>query len=638
MVKTEKITIKRRNCYKLKLYTELGYNVNDDEFVIDITHLNKGSRINISVLCDNCNISKEMPYKDYNRFNTYPKYTCPKCKRKETNVNRYGKEYVGAVEEFKEKTKKTNLEKYGFEYPNKSKGVKDRIKETNLERYGVDNTFKSSVIKNRIKETNLERYGFEYYSKTDEYNDKVKSTTLERYGAEHYSRTIEYKTRTESTNLERYGVTNPMMLRENKDKVRDTFNERYGGFTLNSEVLINKVKCTNLERYGVEYYSKTDEYKNKVKSTNLERWGNEYYTKTDDYKVKSRKTFHNNWDANHTHLSSLYRKNNFKIDNDGSFIEYVGESMSRFKCDLGHNFEISCTNFTDRKKNNIPLCTVCHPIGNSTSLKEIELYDYINSIYNGKIIQSYRDGLEIDIYLPELNLGFEFNGIYWHCDKYKDKYYHINKTKHFKDKGIRIIHIWEDDWVDRKYIIKSQVRNWLGLVRSKIWGRKCEIKEVDYNISSLFLEKNHIQGSNKSSLKVGLYHEGVLVSLMCFDHFEGRKKMLDNHWNISRFCNSLDTSVVGGASKLFKYFIRKYSPERVVSYSDLDWSQGDIYYKLDFSMVKIIKPDYKYLVGKERKHKSNFRKSRTSISESKLDLHKIWDCGKYKFEINLKNK
>jgi hypothetical protein len=242
--------------------------------------------------------------------------------------------------------------------------------------------------------------------------------------------------------------------------------------------------------------------------------------------------------------------------------------------------------------------------------------------------------LEIDIYLPKINLGIEFNGLYYHSNKFKDKNYHLNKTKYFEERGIRIIHIWEDDWNYKKNIIMSQIKNWLNSTDNKIFARKCEVKEIkDSKIVSKFLNDNHIQGQVASSLKLGLYFKDELVSLMTFDHYEGRKKMLQNNWNINRFCNKLNYNIIGGASKLFKYFTKNYDVEKVISYSDKDWSLGELYKTLGFVKKSDSNPDYKYIIEGKRYHKSKFRKSKTGISESELEIIKIYDCGKIKWEI-----
>ena len=291
---------------------------------------------------------------------------------------------------------------------------------------------------------------------------------------------------------------------------------------------------------------------------------------------------------------------------------------------------------------NNPLCTICYPISENNSIKELEVLRFIEKIYKGKILPGYRDNMEIDIYLPELKLGFEFNGLYWHSEEYKDKNYHLDKTLFFKKKDIRIIHIWEDDWDNKKDIIKSQIKNYLGLIENKIFARKCIIKEIQ---SSDFLNINHIQGNVSSSLKLGLFHNDELVSLMTFDQFEGRKKMGKEEWNLSRFCNKINYNVIGGAGRLFNYFIKTYNPSRLISYADRSWSEGNLYYQLGFKLKSETKIDYKYIVNNVRENKTKYKKSKLikkgfigtekEITEN-LGYKRIYDCGKFKFEYLIK--
>ncbi len=251
--------------------------------------------------------------------------------------------------------------------------------------------------------------------------------------------------------------------------------------------------------------------------------------------------------------------------------------------------------------------------------------------------------MEIDIYLPELKLGFEFNGLYWHSEKYKEKSYHLDKTNYFKEKGIRIIHIWEDDWTFKSDIVKSQISNLLKINTEKIFARKCVIKEVSIKEARNFLDENHIQGFVNSTSKIGLYHNNELVSIMTFDSFEGRKKMEEGGYNLNRFCNKLGYNVVGGASKLLSYFIKENKASRIVSYADKDWSIGNLYHTLGFENIGENGPDYKYLVDNKRVHKSRYKKSKIkniicidTLTESqatkKLGIYRIYDCGKIKFE------
>ena len=467
-----------------------------------------------------------------------------------------------------------------------------KTKLTNLERYGVENI--STVTRNKAKETCFQRYGVSDAMKSDVIKDKFKKTCLERYGVDHISKLDSVKDKIKETNLERYGV-------EHSSK---------------SEYIKIKVKNTNIERYGVYAPSKSKPILDKMKETCFQRYGVDNWKKSENY----------------------FLINN--IGNTNGFLYYKNNGISLFNCDKGHIFEIHSDNYHARTKNNILLCTICNPIGDLKSIKEKDLYNDIKNIYSGKIISSYRDGLEIDIYLPDLKLGFEFNGLYYHSDKFKNKNYHLNKTNHFKDKGIHIIHIWEDDWTFKQDIVKSQIKNLIGINEEKIFARKCTVKEItDSKLTRQFLDANHIQGHVNSSIKLGLYHNDELVSIMTFDSFEGRKKMEEGGYNLSRFCNVINTNVVGGASKLLSYFIKNYSPTRIVSYADKDWSIGQLYYTLGFTNISKSKPDYKYIVNNKRVHKSRYKKSKlkTTLTEAKQmelnGINKIYDCSKIKFEL-----
>lgn len=460
-------------------------------------------------------------------------------------------------------------------------------------------------VEKSIKYKLYTSYGYEngsYYCR----KCKTKRNNLEKWGVENPFQLESVKVKIKETNLEKWGVENPSQNYEINKKIRESISK------LDKEEINKKREVTNLEKWGVKNVSQAKKVKEKKAETNIENWGTDNNKKSD-----------------------IFRKSNFKIAKHSNYISYEKEGVSLFKCDNNkdHEFKIEIDNFIKRIKYNSTLCTECFPIGTNQSGKELKLYNYIKSIYNGEIIQSYRDKFEIDIYLPDLNLGFEFNGVFWHSDLYKGKYSHFEKTKYFEKKGIRIIHIWEDDFDSKMDIIKSQIKNWIGLTPNRIWARKCHIKEVDKDECISFLEENHIQGKIGSKLKIGLYYKNILVSLMTFDNLEGRKRMTEGNFNINRFCNRLNTSVIGGASKLFNYFLNNYDVKRVISYADKDWSLGNLYDKLGFNKISETKPDYKYVVNGIRMHKSRYKKSKTGIIESKLDIPKIWDCGKIKYEF-----
>lgn len=477
-------------------------------------------------------------------------------------------------------------------------------KKTNMEKYGVDNPSKLDIIKSKISKSKL---NINY----EEINLKTKNTVFKKYGVYNLSQLDSIKEKKKKTTYKNWGVDNPFQSEEIKEKVK------------------NKM----LDKHGVNHPLKSKKIIDSMKKTNIQKWGVDNYTKTNEYKEL---------------MFEKYRSGSIKtnLNTNINYVSYKGLGKHEMKCDNGHKHTYITNShlYHARNRNNNKQCLICFPL-NENSFKEIEIYDFIKDIYNGDIIRSYRDGLEIDIYLPNLKIGFEFNGLYWHSELFKSKDYHLEKTEHFKQKGIRIFHIWEDDWDLNKNIIKSQIKNWLGVSNNKIWARKCEIKEID-SVSDYksFLIENHIQGFVSSSIQIGLFYNGELVSLMTFDHFEGRKKMQEFEWNLSRFCNKLNHNVVGAASKLVSYFIKKYNPTRLISFADYSWSNGDLYKKLGFNIVKISKPNYSYLINKKRSNKQKWKKSNlvkmgfnkelseTKIMEDNFGAYKIFDCGQIKFE------
>ena len=625
----------------------------------DCTGLVSRSSNLILVQCDVCFLECEIKFSSYFRSGFKGgEWLCKSCKTKKTNLERWGVENPSQSKEVKERKKRTFIERWGVDHPSKSDVITKKRIDTFMKKWGVENPFQSEEIKEIIKGTNLSKLGVENPSQSDLIKLKKTETLLGNWGVDHPLKSEEIKEKVSKSNLERWGVECVLQSPEIKDKIKTTNLEKWGFENpMMSGVVLDSIKKSNLERWGVEWFYQTDEFKlkskksllanwgvdsplksivikDKVRDTNLKKWGNSEYIKTLDFREKSNRTLLERWKSDSIQKSGVFREDRFKLTKDSNYIKYIGNKVSLFKCDRGldHYFEISSDNYLQRYKSNIPLCTICNPIGDLKSIKEGDLYNFIKSIYDGEIIQSYRDGLEIDVYLPELKIGFEFNGLYWHSDKYKDKWYHLNKTKYFGELGIRIIHIWEDDWRDRVEIIKSQISNILNRTENKIFARKCDI--VVLSTVSKFLNSNHIQGVDYSKVKLGLLFNSELVSVMTFNKLEGRNSMGDGEWNLSRFCNKLNHNVIGGASKLLNYFVKNWEVKRVISYADRDWSLGGLYENLGFSKLSEGLPDYKYIINNIRVHKSKFKKSVTGISENKLEIPRVWDCGKLKFEKN----
>lgn len=250
---------------------------------------------------------------------------------------------------------------------------------------------------------------------------------------------------------------------------------------------------------------------------------------------------------------------------------------------------------------------------------------------------------ELDIFIPSKNLAIEFNGIYWHCDFFLDKNYHLEKTNMCKEQGVQLIHILETEWNENADIVKSIIKSKLGIYDTRIFARQCKLKIVTKEHKKSFLNDNHIQGNDNSSIYYGLYYNDELVSLMSF----GKRKICrsESEWELIRFCSKKNYQIVGSASKLLSHFEKENNIKKLKTYADLRYSfSPDFYLKLGFTLKHISKPNYWYSKNNTILHRVNFQKHKLSKKLQKFDpklteyenmvidgYRRIWDCGNYVF-------
>lgn len=311
------IKVRKNNIEHLK---RLGYKCELGEIIkIDAKHLTSGMRREIILVCDYCGkeyITCNKAWQNNKRKQLLKKDACStECRNeytKEVTIMKYGVENVGQSEIIKNKIKNTNLEKYGVEHYSQTGEYKDKCRNTCLERYGVDSYSKTSEYKERISATMLDRYGKEWYTKTDEYKKRSKQTFLDKYGVTSPQKSELIQEKTKQTNLQRYGVENVFANEEVKQKIKNTWNEKYGVeyYSQTDEYKLKmkertsregfwedrneKSRQSNLDRYGVTSYTKTDEYKDKVKATNLKRYGVEWSLQSPVVREKIYNTFQKN--------------------------------------------------------------------------------------------------------------------------------------------------------------------------------------------------------------------------------------------------------------------------------------------------------------------------------------------------------
>jgi len=499
----------------------------------------------------------------------------------------------------RESAKKTLLKKYGVTHQSKLKSVKEKIKKKR------ENGSYDNVTKN-MKRTKLEKYGDENYNNTE----KNKKTKLENYGDENYNNREKFK----NTMLDIYGHVYPP---GHIERVKELSSNGIIGFKS------DKFKQFLIDN-NVNNVSQLPSIKKKVRTRIFENM----YTKL----------------LNSNRLGK-YIEPLFTLD------EYDGSNKGRqqkykFKCKKCNTiFEDSLYS------GHIPRCKVCNPDLRFISYMEKEILDDIKLIYGGTIIENDRiilNGKEVDIYIPDKKIAIEFNGLYWHSElQGKDKNYHLNKTKKCEEHGIQLIHIFEDEWINKQEIVKQRLKHILGEdTEEVIYARKCKIKEILPEEKNIFLDQYHIQGNDKSAIKLGLFNGEKLIAVMTFGKRRialGNKSTEEGEYELIRYATS--QSVVGGAGKLLSYFIKNYNPVKIISYADRRWSRGNLYEKLGFNKVSDGTPNYWYLDHGNRKHRFNFRKN---ILNEKLETFdseltewenmqlngydRIWDCGSLKYE------
>jgi len=480
-----------------------------------------------------------------------------------------------------------NIEKNKIYICNKCKG--ESIKNSNISKYGVKSTLELETVKEKSKKTMIEKYGVDHYSKSDDFKN---------------------------LSIEKYGVKS----------------------TLELESVKEKSKKTMIEKYGVDHYSKSDNFIKKVNEKCNKKYGVEHYSKTDKFKEQIRLSV----------LNRIINKNDFEI------LNYKDDFITA-KCDKNHKYVIHRHILKNRIKYKTEICTVCNPIGSfSTSGYEKQFESFIKEYYDKNILLNDRKILrprELDIYIPELKLAFEFNGLYWHNELNKENDYHLNKTEMCEKQDIQLIQVWEDDWIYKQNIIKSIILNKLCKTTNRIYARNCEIKEINDNkLIKEFLDENHIQGFIGSKIKLGLFYNNELISLMTFGNHRiamGKKETQEGEYELLRFCNKLNTNIIGGASKLFNYFIKTYKPNQVITYADRSFSQGNLYKQLGFEFINKTEPNYYYIIDGIRHHRFNFRKDklvREGYNKDKTEheimierkLYRIYDSGNLKFIYNKK--
>lgn len=442
------------------------------------------------------------------------------------------------------------------------------------------------------------------------------------------------------TNIIKYGVENPQQNKEIQNKRISTMIEKYGDkiSPKHKEILsLSKKRAYQtrsnrlLKEFGVRNISSLESTKeNKIKTFN-ERYGADHYHKSEEYRQ----------------LINDNRKKKLELLNPNIII--VGfEVIDGYKTGGIRYFCKSCSNeetipvvtFNYRQKNFGNPCSECGNFKGPWSNGEKELLDDIRAFYGGEILTNKKiiPPYTIDIFIPEFNLAIEYNGLFWHSEKAggKDKNYHYKKTKLCLENGIRLLHIFENEYKESKTIIVEKIKNIIGLSQKGPGARKIKIKPISFLEGNQFLNNYHIQGGVPGSRFLGGFNKDQLISVLAF-------RLINGVFDITRYANDFQTHP-GLFSKFLKYIENNFELEKVITFADLRYSYGDLYKKTGFIEESILGPGYYYTDYTSLYHKFNYRKESirrkfnvdtSNKTERELmeefGFDRVWDSGKIKF-------
>jgi len=278
---------------------------------------------------------------------------------------------------------------------------------------------------------------------------------------------------------------------------------------------------------------------------------------------------------------------------DYSETEYIAaKKYIQFRCvKHGLLLQQTPTNHLSRK-NPCPQC-------NHMASKEEDRIFRLMSIYT-QALQRDRTLIkpkELDIYMSERKLAIEYCGMYWHShftaeDEKRDKKKHVAKYLACKESGVRLLTIYESEWLEHEYALRRLLRNAAGKSRGKLMARKCELRKIETSEARVFYNKYHPQGGAGAGEHYALFWKEKIVACMRFvlganDRGTGAAKRT---WTLGRYATRI--TVAGAASRLFKAFLTEFNPIEVKSFSDNRYFDGGMYTQLGFELEADVAPDY----------------------------------------------
>ncbi|MEO9258296.1 MAG: hypothetical protein ABI207_07935, partial [Crocinitomicaceae bacterium] len=382
------------------------------------------------------------------------------------------------------KSNKTNITRYGETSHMKSILGKEKMSEIFQEKYNANSPLGNATVRQKCQDTMMELYGYSNAFKSDNFLEKKKQTSLKKYGTDNPSKS-------------------PIV----KDKVATTNNKLYGGHPAKLDQIKESKKKINLELFGDENIFKSDYFKEETRKTCMEKYGVSHSAAAPVIIASRAAT------RKKRTINAIVNNIDFPFIPQFDIETFAGvETEHDWKCKACDHI------FSDELKGGLH-CSNC--MVGFRSRGEKELFDFIKSLGFTNLECNKRkrldNKLEIDLFIPELNIGIEYSGNYYHSDIFVKKDYHLKKHQACIAKGIKLITIFEGEWVNKQQQVKDRLIHILKADKRKsLYARKSTIQQIDIKICSDFLKLYHLQGTIGSSIKYGAFIDDELVGVMTF--------------------------------------------------------------------------------------------------------------------------
>ena len=420
---------------------------------------------------------------------------------------------------------------------------------------------------------------------------KYKDTMIERHGVDSPAKSDAIRAKRADTVMERYGGTSPMASQEVRDAVRQSQVTRYGSVEAFQHAVSIKRQQTNTERYGATTFAGSQVPQDVVaRLSDRER--------------------------------CIDMLRDFTVEEIAESLDTTTYTVRKYLTQ--HNL----TDVVSRRKQSSPermIVEYLQTLGITCQLND-------RSIIGPK---------HLDIYIPQYNLAIEYDGIFYHSElQGRGRRYHSDKTVACNKAGVRLIHVFSSEWEMKRSLVLSRIANAVSQCES-YFARKGTIRELTTAETRAFFDASHIQGYVAASVCYGMFFGENLIAAMSFGISRFNSKY---QWELLRYSSKVGTRVVGGASRLFQWFVKQHQPFGVISYCDLRWGTGNMYEKIGFTYMHTSPPNYYYF---KRSSDTNRLLSRQVFQKHKLaakldtfdpnmtewenmvanGYDRIWDCG-----------